>query len=102
MANSEDPDQTAPSSLIWVCTVCLSVPKPRIFYSTFFIFLMVRGIIDILPRVQILKPRMGPTKGLYDFFYRPLKAQVGLVRAYMAVSKGTQTGPAHLSTGPKL
>ena len=32
MANSEDPDQTAPRSLIWVCTVCpgISVRKLRI------------------------------------------------------------------------
>ena len=33
IANSEDPDQTAPlGAVIWVCTVCpdLSVPKLRI------------------------------------------------------------------------
>ena len=40
MANSVDPDQTAPyrSSLIWVCTVysCLFVPKFWNFYGTYF------------------------------------------------------------------
>ena len=36
VANSVDPDQTAPSSLIWVCTVCprISVRKLRIITIT--------------------------------------------------------------------